>query len=184
MDARSQWRDMETVGADAVVPPRPTWRGKLRVLRARRQSRVELGAGVLVGRDVVVRAAPGARVVIGAGAALGDGARIEARGGELRVGAGSVIGEHAMLAGMVTIGRECVIGAWARAEGDAHLEDRARLAAHAVALAGARVGAGAVIGSYAVVEGAVAPGAVVQRNEPGPTARDAPRQTRAPRSSS
>jgi acetyltransferase-like isoleucine patch superfamily enzyme len=64
----------------------------------------------------------------------------------------------------VTIGRECVIGAWARAEGDALLEDRARLAAHAVALAGARVGAGAVVGSYVVVDGAVAPRTVVQRD--------------------
>jgi acetyltransferase-like isoleucine patch superfamily enzyme len=45
-----------------------------------------------------------------------------------------------------------VVGAWARAEGDALLEDRARLAAHAVALAGAHVAAGTVVGSYAVVE--------------------------------
>jgi carbonic anhydrase/acetyltransferase-like protein (isoleucine patch superfamily) len=164
MDAPSQWRDMETVGADAVVPPRRTWRGRLRGVRARRRPRIELGSGVVIGRGVVLRAARGARVHVGAGAALGDGARLEARGGELRVGAGSVVGEHAMLAGAVTIGRECVVGAWARAERDAHLADRARLAAHAVALAGAHVGAGAVVGSYAVVDGAIAPGAVVQRN--------------------
>jgi carbonic anhydrase/acetyltransferase-like protein (isoleucine patch superfamily) len=165
MDVRSQWRDMDTVGADAVVPPRPTWRCKLRVLRARRQARVELESGVRIGRDVVLRAAPGARLRVGAGAALGDGARLEARGGELRVGAGTAVGERAMLAGAVTIGRDCVVGDWARAEGDAHLEDRARLAAHAVALRGARVGAGAVVGSYAVVDGAVARGTVVKTEE-------------------
>jgi carbonic anhydrase/acetyltransferase-like protein (isoleucine patch superfamily) len=152
MDGRSQWRAMETVGADAVVPPRATWRGRLRAWRARRRPRVELGSGVLIGRDVVLRAAAGARVVVEAGVALGDGARVEARGGVLRIGAGTVVGEHAMLVGAVTVGRECVVGAWARAEGDARLEDRARLAAHAVALAGAHVGAGAVVGSYAVVE--------------------------------
>jgi acetyltransferase-like isoleucine patch superfamily enzyme len=170
---------MDTVGADAVVPPRATWRGGLRALLARRRPRVELGSGVLIGRDVLLRAAPGARVVVEAGAALGDGARVQARGGELRIGSGTAVGEHAMLAGAVTLGRDCVIGAWARAEGDARLEDRARLAAHAVALAGARVGAGAVIGSYAVVDGEVAPRALVRPD--GPPARA---QTRAPRSSS
>jgi carbonic anhydrase/acetyltransferase-like protein (isoleucine patch superfamily) len=167
---------MDTVGADAVVPPRASRRATLRALRARWRPRVELGSGVLIGRDVVLHAAPGARVVVEAGVALGDGARVQARGGELRIGSGTAVGEHAMLAGTVTIGRECVIGAWARAEGAARLEDRARLAAHAVALTGARVGVGAVIGSYATVDSAVAPRAVVG----GPTRR----QTRAPRSSS
>jgi carbonic anhydrase/acetyltransferase-like protein (isoleucine patch superfamily) len=148
MDARSQWRGMETVGPDAVVPPRPS---RLRRWRAARQPRVELGAGVLVGRDVMLRAEPGARLVIGDGVALADGARLEARGGTLRVGPESAVGEHAMLSGAVQIGRECVIGPWARADGDARLEDRARLAAHAVALSGARVAAGAVVPSYAVI---------------------------------
>ena len=85
---------METVGPDAVVPPHPS---RLRRWRARRRPRVELGAGVLVGRDVELRAEPGARLVIGDGVALGDGARLEARGGTLRVGAGTAVGEHAML---------------------------------------------------------------------------------------
>jgi acetyltransferase-like isoleucine patch superfamily enzyme len=153
---------METVGADAVVPPRPTWRGRLRLWRARRRPGVRLESGVRIGRDVVLRVAPGARLVIRTGAALGDGARLEASGGELRVGADAAIGAHASLAGTVVVGRECVVGDWARAEGDAHFEDRARLSAHAVALAGARVGEGAIIGSYAVVDGPIAPGAVVR----------------------
>jgi carbonic anhydrase/acetyltransferase-like protein (isoleucine patch superfamily) len=164
---------METVGADAVVPPRATWRGRLRAWRARRRRGVTLEAGVVLGRAVVLRAAPGARLVLRAGAAVGDRARLEARGGELRVGAGSAIGAHASLAGRVTVGRDCVVGEWARAEGDAQLDDRARLAAHAVALTGARVGAGAVVGSYAIVDAAVAPRAVVR-----------PQLTRAPRRSS
>jgi len=142
---------VETVGADAVVPPRPSWRGALRHRRARRRPRVVLGAGVRIGRDVVLRATPDARIVIGAGAALGDGARIEAAGGTLTVGPGSVLGERCSLVGAVSVGRECVVGDWARVEGDARLEDRARLAAHAVALSGAHVGAGVVVGSYAVV---------------------------------
>jgi len=163
---------METVGADAVVPPRPTWRSALRLWRARRRPRLEVGAGVRIGPDVVLRAEPGARLVVGAGAALGRGARLEARGGTLRVGAGAAIGDRAAVVGAVTVGPECVIGEWARAEGSARLDARARLAAHAVALSGARVGAGAVVGSYAVVDGAVAARSVVRG------------QTRAPRSSS
>jgi acetyltransferase-like isoleucine patch superfamily enzyme len=156
MDTRSECGRMETVGADAVVPPRPTWGASVRAWAAARHPRIELGEGLQIGRKVVLRAAPGARLVVAAGAALGDGARLEARGGVLRVGAGTAIGAHASLAGAVSVGRECVVGDWARAEGDAVLEDRARLAAHAVALAGARVGAGAVVASYVVVDGAVA----------------------------
>jgi acetyltransferase-like isoleucine patch superfamily enzyme len=62
----------------------------------------------------------------------------------------------------VEIGAGCVVGAWAHVEGPARLGDRARLAAHAVALAGAEVGAGAVVASYAVVEGRVSPRTVVE----------------------
>jgi len=153
---------MDTVGADAVVPPPTGWRGKVRLWRARRRPGIRLESGVRIGRDVVLHAAPGAPLEIGAGTVLGDGARLEARGGALRVGPEAAIGEHASLAGAVTVGRECVVGQWARVEGDARIEDRARLAAHAVALAGARVGAGAVVGSYAVVDGPVSPGTVVR----------------------
>ena len=147
---------METVGADAVVGPR---RAAWRAWRLALRPRVRLGRGVVVGPGVIVTAARGARVVIEDGAALGAGARLEARGGELRVGAGAVLGARASVAGAANVGAECVIGDWARVEGDAVLAPRARLAAHAVALIGARIGAGAVIGSYAVVDGPVSPGA-------------------------
>jgi carbonic anhydrase/acetyltransferase-like protein (isoleucine patch superfamily) len=150
------------VGADAVVPPRPS---RLGLWRARRRPRVDVGPGVRLGRGVVLSAAPGAGVRIGAGAALCDGARVEAAGGELTIGPGALLGERSVLTGAVRIGAECVVGDWARAEGDARLDDRARLAAHAVALAGARIGTGALIGSYAVVDGAVAPRTVVPAQE-------------------
>jgi len=113
---------------------------------------------VRLGRGVELRAARGAQLVLCDGVAVADGARLEAAGGELRVGAGSVLGERCVLTGAVTVGRDCVIGAWALAEGSARLDDRARLAAHAVAHTDARIGRGAVVGSYAVVHGAVAPG--------------------------
>jgi len=176
MNAGSECGAMETAGADAVVPPRPTWRGSLHAWAAARHPRIELGEGLHIGRDVVLRAAPGARLVVEAGTALGDAARVEAHGGVLRIGAGAAIGAHASLAGAVTIGRECVVGDWARAEGDAVLADRARLAAHAVALAGARVGAGAVVASYVVVDGAVGPGAVARPPAP-PAPRVPPRDS-------
>jgi carbonic anhydrase/acetyltransferase-like protein (isoleucine patch superfamily) len=157
---------METVGADAVVAPRRSWRTPLRAWRARLRPRVRVGAGVRLGRDVVLRAERSARLTLGDGVAIGDGARLEASGGELVVGACSALGERCALVGAVHVGRECVIGDWARAEGSARLDDRARLAAHAIALTRAHVGAGAVVASYAVVDGAVAPGAVLsaQRN--------------------
>ena len=104
--------------------------------------------------------------------ALGDGARIEARGGTLRIGAGTASASARRSPAPCTVGRECVVGDWARAEGDARLEDRARLAAHAVALSGARVGAGGVVvPSYAVIA-------------PEPAGHDAVVSDRAPRSSS
>jgi UDP-3-O-[3-hydroxymyristoyl] glucosamine N-acyltransferase len=165
---------METVGADAVVAPRGS---PLRVWRARLRPRVRIGAGVRVGRGAVLRAEPGARLVVRDGVAVGEGARLEASGGELSVGPGTALGDRCIVTGAATVGRECVVGAWARVEGPARLDDRARLAAHAVALGGARVGRAAVVGSYAVVDGEVAPGAVFGRAPSGAA------QTHAQRSS-
>jgi len=160
---------MRTVGADAVVPPRPGWATAVRTWRAGRRRRVRLGAGVRVGRGVVLRAAPGCVLEVGDGAALGDGARVEALEGDIRVGAHAVVGERASVraAGPVAIGTACVVGAWAHVEGPVRLGDRARLAAHAVALGGADVGPGAVIGSYAVVAGRVPARAVVDGSTEG-----------------
>ena len=138
---------MRTMRPDAAVLPGGRW------WRARRpRRRVRLGAGVRIGRDVLLRADPGALLLIGDGVAVGDGARVHARGGLLRIGAGAVLGDHASLADTAEVGAGCMVGAWARVEGDAVLGPRARLAAHAVALRGARVGAGARVPAYAVVE--------------------------------
>ena len=140
---------MRTIGPDAVVPPRSRW------WRTRRpRPRVELGGGVRIGRDVILRADPGARLLVGDGVAIDDGARVHARGGLLRIGAGAVLGAHASLADTVEVGAGCVVGPWARAEGDAVLGPRARVAAHAVLLRGARIAPGELVPAYAVVEGA------------------------------
>ena len=157
---------MRPVGADAVVPPRDGWATRLRAWRAGRRPRVRLGDGVRVGRGVVLEAAPGCRVVIRDGAALGDGARVAALRGDVVIGPGTLLGDRASVRGdgPVTVGADCVIGAWARVEGPARLGDRARLGAHAAALAGADLGPGAVLGSYAVVDGPVAARAVVEGN--------------------
>jgi carbonic anhydrase/acetyltransferase-like protein (isoleucine patch superfamily) len=143
---------MEPLGADAVVPSRPAWRGRVRARRAALRRGVRLGRGVILGRGVRLRAARGARVLVEPGAAIGDWAKLEARGGDLRVGRDAVLGAHCMLAGAPVVGRDCVVGDWARLEGDARLGDRARLAAHAVALAGAQIRPGTVVPSFAVVE--------------------------------
>src|SRR3954468_9272956 len=129
---------MPAVGADAVVPPRPGWATRVRTWRAGRRPRVRLGAGVRVGRGVRLHAAPGRVIVVGEGVALGDGAAVEALRGDVRLGPGVVVGDRASVRadGGVTVGAECVIGAWARVEGPARLGDRARLAAHAAVLGG------------------------------------------------
>jgi carbonic anhydrase/acetyltransferase-like protein (isoleucine patch superfamily) len=138
---------MRTIGPDAEVAPRARW------WRTRRpRPRVRLGAGVRIGRDVVLRADPGALLLVADGVAIGDGARVHARGGLLRIGPGAQLAQHASLADTVQVGAESVVGPWARAEGDAVLGPRARLAAHAVALRGARVGAAELVPAYAVVE--------------------------------
>ena len=138
---------MRTIGPDAEVAPRTRW------WRTRRpRPRVRLGAGVRIGRDVVLRADPGALLLVADGVAIGDGARVHARGGLLRIGPGAQLAQHASLADTVQVGAESVVGPWARAEGDAVLGPRARLAAHAVALRGARVGAAELVPAYAVVE--------------------------------
>jgi acetyltransferase-like isoleucine patch superfamily enzyme len=155
------------VGADAVVPPRASARGRRRLwwLRLRSLGRVRAAGDVRLGRRVRVRVVGRGRVVLGDGCAVCDDVRLEAVGGVLAIGPGSVVGDRAvLLAGRegTAIGAECVVGAWAHVDAGARLADRARLAAHASAGPGARIGRGAVIGSYAVVAGVVAPGAVVE----------------------
>ena len=161
---------MRPVGADAVVPPRDGWATRLRAWRAGRRPRVRLGDGVRVGRGVVLEAAPGCRVV-SATARRWATARASRRcAATSSSGPARSLGDRASVRGdgPVTVGADCVIGAWARVEGPARLGDRARLGAHAAALAGADLGPGAVLGSYAVVDGPVAARAVVEGNAAAP----------------
>jgi len=121
---------METVGADAVVPPRRSWREPLRVWRAGRRPRVWIGAGVRLGRGVALRAGRGARLVIGDGVAIGQHVLFttnsHASGHPLRR-AGALVAEP------IRIGH----GAW--------------IAARAVLLPGVTVGDGAIVTAGAVV---------------------------------
>ena len=177
------------LGADAVVLPPPARarraRAALRLawLRARARGRLRAAAGVRVGRRVRVTVARGARVELGAGCALADGVRIDAVGGEVRIGPGATVGEDCVLVALrsVEVGAEAVLGpAVLLADAEASFGDperpiraqpvrraavrvgpRARLGAHAAVLAGCEVGAGAVVGSYAVVTQDVPPGGAV-----------------------
>jgi acetyltransferase-like isoleucine patch superfamily enzyme len=167
------------IGVDAVVPQRPRavarLRSRLRIarLRFRARGRMRVGAGVHFAAGVRIAAAPGASITIGDGCVLGDGARIEALGGDVRVGARTVLGPNAVVRARarVTVGEDCLVGACAclddAAPGVADVErpirkqplvlapiaigDRARIGVHAAVLPGVTVGAGAAGGSYAVV---------------------------------
>jgi acetyltransferase-like isoleucine patch superfamily enzyme len=145
------------------------------LLRLRHGRRLAVGSGVRAGRDVRVEAAPGARVVLGDGCEIGAGTRLVARGGELRVGRGAVIGERCVLVAHagIEIGDGCRVGDWVsiadfepvdtdaeaplRAQGVRAVPVRlgarsvvdhgARLLAGATVAEGARVDAGAVVGA-------------------------------------
>jgi acetyltransferase-like isoleucine patch superfamily enzyme len=124
---------------------------------------------VHVARGVRITAAPGARVVLEHGCVLGEGCRIEANAGTVRIGPGALIGERVVLVARagIDVGAGCEIGDWAViADAEPAFADRA---------APVRLGDGARIGLHAaVVAGAtVAPGEVV-----------APYETRAPRAPS
>ena len=76
--------------ADVVIPE-PARLGAVRLawLRLRHRGRLRVGARVRMGHDAQVRIAPGARVELGDDCSLGDGSRVEAVAGTLRVGRAS-----------------------------------------------------------------------------------------------
>jgi carbonic anhydrase/acetyltransferase-like protein (isoleucine patch superfamily) len=170
------------VGADAPEPPRHA-RAHWALLRARLGRRLILEGGVTAGRGVRLAIARHATVVLGDGVELGERSRIEAVAGSVRIGAGTRLGEGVTLAatGGIEIGARSLLGdhvlvvdadpTFADVETPVRLQRLqvapvrigagARIGAHAALLAGAQVGERAVIGSYAVVRGAVPPGAVV-----------------------
>jgi acetyltransferase-like isoleucine patch superfamily enzyme len=150
-----------------------TIRERLRVLRVRRRARgrADVGAGVRLGRGVRIAAARGARVLLEDGCRLGDGTRIDALGGVVRIGAGAQLGERVVIVARagVEIGERAIVGDWAaiadEAPGFADPERPVRLqplhSAPIAVAAGARVGPHAVIGPGARVETDVSPYEVV-----------------------
>ncbi|MBA2517256.1 MAG: acyltransferase [Solirubrobacterales bacterium] len=164
--------------ADHLVPPaavraRPRLTHTLRALAARRCPRVILLGHPRLGRGVRLQAAPGARIVLGEGSLIGDGCRLYARGGELRVGAGATLGERCTVVAHagVAVGEGAVLGAGAMVVDFAHGTDEVEqpirlqpMAASPVVIgANARVGHGssvlrgvtigdrAVVGAHTVV---------------------------------
>ncbi|MCW2631850.1 MAG: acetyltransferase, partial [Pseudonocardia sp.] len=143
---------------------------------ARRQARG--GArrvGRDVGRDVVVRTTNGGRIDLDSTADVRQGSQLIADGGQLTVGAGSIVHAATLVArSRVDIGAEVRVGPGARIvdspfsattgvgrPAPVRIEDRAVVGANAVIMGGITVGAGAWIGAGAVLTADVAAGAIV-----------------------
>ena len=160
------------IGADAFIASRRGRLGAVRLARLRLLAlgRIEVHGNVRVERGVRIAVAPGARIVLEDGCLLGEGCRIEAAGGTVRVGRGARLGSRSLLVSLagIDVGADCSVGDWAviadheptyedperptrlqpvRAE-PVRLGDGARIGAHAALTAGATVPPGAVIGSY------------------------------------
>ncbi len=143
-------------------------RTRLAVLR--RRGRVVTGPGVTLGRGVRFEVARGARVVLGEGCAVGEGTRVHVTAGELRLGAGTVLGDRCVF----RIAADATVGAGGRLSDEAVLlstasdsaavapivvGERVRIGSRTVVHGGARIGDGAQIGAWLVVEGEVPAGA-------------------------
>jgi acetyltransferase-like isoleucine patch superfamily enzyme len=162
------------IGADAVVPAPPDRLGSLRLARLKvaTRNRLETRGRPRIERGVRVSIAPAARVVLEDGCLLGEGCRIEAAGGTVRIGPQARIGARALLVALagIEIGAGCSVGEWAviadheptyedperptrlhplHAE-PIHVGQGARIGAHAALLAGASIAPGAVVGSYEI----------------------------------
>jgi acetyltransferase-like isoleucine patch superfamily enzyme len=160
------------IGADAVVPAARDRLGRLRLARLRLAARGRLTVRGRPGveRGVRIAVAPGARVVLEDGCVLGEGCRIEAAGGTVRIGRDTRVGARALLVAVagIEVGAGCTVGEWAviadheptyedperptrlqplHAE-PVRLGDGARIGAHASLLAGATVAPGEVVGTY------------------------------------
>lgn len=129
-------------------------------------------------RGVRINVAPGARVILEDGCRLGQGCRIEAGGGTVRIGPGAWVGERAVLVALagIDVGARCVVGDWAViSDAEPTFDDAERpTRLQPLHAAPVRIGDGARIGLHAAVPpgATIAPGAVVEAYE-----------TRAPRRS-
>jgi acetyltransferase-like isoleucine patch superfamily enzyme len=160
------------IGADAVVPAPPDRLAGLRLARLKltARGRLQTRGDVRIERGVRIAVAPGARVVLDDGCVLGEGCRIEAAGGTIRIGPGARIGSRALLVALagIDVGAGCRVGEWAMIAdheptyedperptrlqplraGPVKLGDGARIGAHAALVAGAVVAPGEAVGSY------------------------------------
>jgi acetyltransferase-like isoleucine patch superfamily enzyme len=140
-------------------------------LLARRRD-VTAGRGLHVGRGVRVEVATGGRLELGEDCTLGDRTTVLVRGGVVRIGAGTTLGDGCRLVAHagIAIGTGCVLGPQAavmdaeqrvadhetplRLQGVAsapvRIGDRAVLGPGAVVLAGSVVASGAVLGARTV----------------------------------
>jgi acetyltransferase-like isoleucine patch superfamily enzyme len=137
-------------------------------MRARSRGRLHVAPSVRASRGARVRVAPGARVVLGDGVRLGPDSRIEAVAGVVRVGAGSAIGERAVIVAheSVEIGPRVAIGDWAALDDGAPTYDDVERPVRTQPLrtAAIRVGEGAVLGPHA----SLGPGATVAAGDEVP----------------
>jgi len=122
-------------------------------MRARSRGRLRLARSVRFDEGARVRVAPGARVVLGPDVRLGPESRIEAVAGTVRLGAGTALGERAVIVAheSVEIGARVAIGGWvALSDVAPTFEDVERpLRKQPLRHAPIRVGDGAVLGPHA-----------------------------------
>jgi acetyltransferase-like isoleucine patch superfamily enzyme len=146
-------------------------------LRMAARGRLEARGRVSVEPGVRVRVARGAHVLLEDGCRLGEGCRIEANGGTVRIGPGADLGERSILVAEagIDVGAGCLVGDWALiADAEPTDDDPERpTRLQPLRAAPVRIGAGARIGVHAVVQASVAAGETV-----------APYETRAPVSAS
>ena len=152
-------------------------------MRRRRRPGVTIGPGVRLGRDVEFDPAWGGTIVLEPGSAIGRGARLLARGAEICVRSGAVLGDDCTLLAHAGIS----VGPGARLADGVTVVDfqhviedpetpirlqgldgapvtigaRAVLGPRAAVLKGVSVGEGALVGAHAVVTRDVPPGARV-----------------------
>jgi acetyltransferase-like isoleucine patch superfamily enzyme len=144
---------------------------RLALLRLR--GRLATRGRVRVARGVRISVARGARVVLEDGCRLGEGCRIEARGGTVRIGPGALVGERSVLVALagIDVGAGAVIGDWAViSDAEPTFEDAERpTRLQPLRAAPVRIGDGARIGLHAAVPpgATIAPGAVVEPYETG-----------------
>jgi acetyltransferase-like isoleucine patch superfamily enzyme len=85
---------------------------RLALARLRARGRLRAARGVRLGSGVRVDVRPGGSLELGSGVAIGDGSRLDVASGDVRIGAGSVLGRRCVVAARerVTVGERCRLG--------------------------------------------------------------------------